>query len=97
MRALGYRPAQAASVIRWQGFFAALAALVVGIPIGVLGGRLLWQTIAERTNVLVAIDTPWIGIALVATVAVAISTILLAAGPASTARRRLPATDLRAE
>jgi hypothetical protein len=47
--------------------------------------------------VLVAIDTPWIGIALVATVAVAISTILLAAGPASTARRRLPATDLRAE
>lgn len=97
MRALGYRPRQAGGIIHWQGFFVAITALVIGVPIGLIGGRLLWQAIAERTSVLSVVATPWISIAIVAAVAVAGATFVLAAGPAWTARRRHPANDLRAE
>ena len=94
MRALGYRPRQAASVIGWQGAVAAAAALVIGVPLGLVGGRFLWQTIAESNNVRVAIDTPWAAIALVGAVALAGAGLVLAAFPAWTASRRPPASDL---
>ena len=70
IRTLGYRPRQAGGIIHWQGFFVAVAALVIGVPIGLIGGRLLWQSIAERTNVLSVIVTPWISIGILAVVAV---------------------------
>ena len=97
MRALGARPRQAASVISWQGGVAAAAALVIGVPLGLIGGRFLWQSIADSNNVRSVIDTPWRAIAGVAAFALSGAGLVLAALPAWTASRRRPASDLRAE
>jgi ABC-type lipoprotein release transport system permease subunit len=97
MRALGYRPRQAASVISWQGGVAAAAALVIGVPLGLIGGRFLWQSIAASNNVRSVIDTPWGPIAAVAACALTGAALVLAALPAWTASRRRPSSDLRAE
>ena len=97
MRALGCRVRQARGVIHWQGFFLAVAAIALGVPIGLIGGRLFWRAIAEDTNVLSVIETPWAAIAIVATAAVLGAAVVLATGPAWTASRRRPSSDLRAE
>ena len=97
LRALGYRPRQAGGVINWQGFFLGLASFVIGCPLGLMVGRLLWTTIATNTNVLPVIDTPWMLIAGFGGLVLVSSTFVLAAGPAWTARRRSPGIDLRAE
>jgi ABC-type lipoprotein release transport system permease subunit len=97
MRALGHRPGQAASVIRWQGCVTAVTSLIIGLPIGLTGGRVLWRSIAAGANVVIAIDTPWGLVAAIALVTVVGTSLLLAAWPAWSARRRPPAIDLRAE
>jgi len=97
LRALGFRPRQASGVINWQGFFLGLAALLIGCPAGVIAGRLLWTAIALNTNVLAIIDVPWSLIAAFGVLVLSSSAFVLAAGPAWTARRRSPGTDLRAE
>ena len=97
MRALGCRGRQARGVIHWQGFFLAVAAIALGVPIGLIGGRRFWRAIAEDTNVLSVIETPWMAIAIVVAAAVLGAAVVLAAGPAWTASRRRPSSDLRAE
>ena len=96
MRALGSRPRQAGGVISWQGVAIAVAALATGIPLGLIGGRALWRTVATRTNVLGVIDSPPMTIGFVAVAVVAVAGVL-AGGPAWSAQRRRPATDLRTE
>ncbi len=97
MRAVGCYQRQAGAVIHWQGFFLAVAAIALGVPIGLIGGRLLWSSIASGTNVLSVSETPWAAIAVVAVGAVLGGAIVLAAGPAWAARRRRPGLDLRSE
>jgi ABC-type lipoprotein release transport system permease subunit len=97
MRAVGCYPWQTGAVIHWQGFFLALAAIALGVPIGLIGGRLLWNSIANGTNVLIVSETPWAAIGLVAALAVLGAAVVLAAAPAWSARRRPPGVDLRSE
>jgi hypothetical protein len=97
MRAVGCYPRQTGAVIHWQGFFLAMAAIALGVPIGLIGGRLLWNSIANGTNVLIVSETPWVVIGLVAASAVLGAAVVLAAVPAWSARRRPPGADLRTE
>jgi ABC-type antimicrobial peptide transport system permease subunit len=97
LRALGCRPRQAGGVINWQGFFLGLASFVIGCPLGIVTGRLLWTSIVTNTNVLAVIDTPWMLIVGFGVLVLVSSSFVLAAGPAWTARRRSPGIDLRAE
>ncbi len=97
MRAIGCRGRQTGGVIHWQGFFLAVTAIAFGFPIGLTGGRQLWTVIADDTNVLSVIETPWAAIAIVATAAVLAAAVVLATGPAWAASRRRPSSDLRAE
>jgi ABC-type lipoprotein release transport system permease subunit len=97
LRAIGCRRRQTGAVIHWQGFFLAAAAIVLGVPIGLIGGRLLWNSIADGTNVLSMSETPWAAIGLVATAAVFGAAVVLATGPAWAAGRRRPGADLRTE
>ena len=84
-------------MIHWQGFFLAAAAIAVGVPIGLIGGRLLWNSIADGTNVLAVSETPWAAIGIVAASAVLGAAVVLAAVPAWSARHRQPGADLRTE
>jgi ABC-type lipoprotein release transport system permease subunit len=97
MRALGGRPRDAGSVISWQGGVAALAALAIGIPVGIICGRLIWRSIADANNVRTVIEVPMTAVLMVAVVSIIGASVVLAALPAWHASRRPPAADLRAE
>lgn len=97
MRAMGCSRRQTGAVIHWQGFFLAAAAIALGVPIGMIGGRLLWNSIADGTNVLSVTETPWTAVAIVAMAAVLGAAVVLATGPAWAASRRRPGVDLRTE
>ena len=97
MRALGHRPSQTRLVIHWQAFALTAVALAFGLPLGVIGGRLIWASIATRADVLVVTDIPLGAVLAVAVMAVVGAVVILAAGPAIVAARRRPSIDLRAE
>ena len=74
----------------------ALAGIVVGAPIGVAAGKVLWRVFATNFGVVpVAVVEPVLIVALVAGVLAAAN--LLAAVPALLAARSDPARLLRAE
>jgi hypothetical protein len=73
-----------------------ITALVVGVPLGVMAGRVLWRAFANRLGVLPDPASPW----LPALVAIVGSLLLAAAAaviPAHLATRDTPARDLRRE
>jgi ABC-type lipoprotein release transport system permease subunit len=97
LRALGARPGDAGATLVWQAVVIALVAVVVGVPLGLVAGRQIWQLVATRTNVVPVAETPWRFIAIIAVVAVIGAATVLATGPAWVARRRPPFADLRSE
>jgi FtsX-like permease family len=86
LRALGLRPRQASAVVYWQAGILALVAVVAGVPLGVLLGRLVWTAIAQPSNVLVRIDVLVPGLALLAA-AVMVLALTLSIWPANRATR----------
>jgi ABC-type antimicrobial peptide transport system permease subunit len=96
LRALGMRPRQAGAVVYWQAGILGLFAVVAGVPLGVLLGRLVWTAVAQPSNVLVRIDVVVPGLALLAA-AVMVSALTLSIWPAHRAARLRPAPLLRSE
>ncbi len=63
VRALGLRPVQARSVVRWQAAVPAVLGAGLGLVVGVLVGRVIWQRIVHGVGALVvrrrvAVDGP---------------------------------------
>jgi hypothetical protein len=96
LRALGLRPRQAGAVVYWQAGILGLVAVVAGVPLGVLLGRLVWTALAQPSNVLVRIDVVVPGLALLAA-AVMVLALTLSIWPAHRATRLRPAPLLRSE
>jgi ABC-type lipoprotein release transport system permease subunit len=96
LRALGLRPRQAGGIIRWQSAVQTLVAIVVGLPLGLMLGRLVWTAIAEPSNVLVRVDITVLGLTAVAAAALAIA-VLVSIWPSRRAARLRPAAVLRSE
>lgn len=96
LRALGLRPLQAGGIVRWQATTLALAAVIVGVPLGLVLGRVVWTAIARPSNVLVLIDVKVLGLVLLVAVVAAIAA-LLSIWPAHRAARLHPAAILRSE
>ena len=95
-RALGFRPAQVRGTIIVQAVALGLAAVVVGLPSGIVLGRFVWHV---STNGLGARDdpaTPWIVIVTAIPLTVLWATVL-AAWPAWRASRTGVAESLRVE
>ncbi|HYF45679.1 MAG TPA: FtsX-like permease family protein [Acidimicrobiales bacterium] len=86
-RVLGFTPAQLRATIGVLGLVFGAGALVVGVPIGVAAGRVLWQRFAETLGVVDLAEVAWslVGLAAVAVVAVC---LVSAAPPAIAAGRR---------
>jgi hypothetical protein len=97
MRALGSRPRDVASVIRWQGLVLTTVAIVVGVPLGLAAGRVVWVRVATSRELVVSVDVPWLSIVSVAGVAVVGGVVVLAWPPVRDLVRRRPAEDLRTE
>ncbi len=96
LRALGFVRRQIAYSVWWQTTTIALVGLVVGVPVGILIGRAVWQEFALSLGVLpVAVVVPWVIVAVAAGTLVVASA--LAIGPAVVAARSRPASLLRSE
>jgi hypothetical protein len=96
LRALGFTGGQVRTSVRIQALATMVAAVVIGVPLGVAAGRVAWRAFAFRLGVAAEPTTPvwWI----VATVAGSlVLAVVVAVYPARLAARIDPATVLRTE
>jgi ABC-type lipoprotein release transport system permease subunit len=93
---LGFVPGQLRSAVRWQATVVALVASLVGIPLGVAAGRVLWTRFADGIHAVSAPTVPWWEVALAAPVAIVVANAV-AAVPGRWASRTSPAATLRQE
>jgi len=96
LRALGFRPRQNAACIAWQATTVAVVGLVLGLPLGVVVGRLSWRWVADSTPLLYVPPVAVLALLLAIPVAM-VAANALAAVPARRAARLRPAEVLRSE
>jgi ABC-type lipoprotein release transport system permease subunit len=72
LRALGFTPRQLGATVSWHATTTVVLGLIVGVPVGVLIGRVLWVEFAHQLNVVARPDLP-----LVAVLGIALGAILV--------------------
>jgi hypothetical protein len=87
---------QIRAVVAWQTTLTLTVAVVVGVPLGVAGGRWAWHAFASSLGVVPVTVVPALLLAAGAAVLLAVGNVLTA-GPATVAARTPPAGTLRAE
>jgi hypothetical protein len=96
LKTLGLLRSQLLRVVSWQATTLAAAALLVGLPLGLLAGRWAWQLFAASVGVEGAADVP-VRLVLITIPVTLLLANLIAAGPGWTATRIRPALILRSE
>jgi hypothetical protein len=96
LKTLGFTRSQVQGVVAWEATALAAAALLAGIPLGVIAGRVAWALFAGTAGVAsqATVDLPLVLLAIPVTLLLA---NVIAAWPGWTAARLRPATVLRAE
>ncbi len=93
-RVLGFTPHQLRTTICLQGLLFAVTAVVIGVPGGIVVGRVLWRRFADDLGVLDVTDISW-NLVVVAAVAVLVVGVLSSVPPALVAGRRRVTRDER--
>jgi hypothetical protein len=96
LKTLGFRRRQVAATVAWQATSFMLAALALGLPLGVAAGRWAWDLAAAQLQSAAPPAVPALAIALIVPAAL-LAGNALAAMPARTAARTAPAIPLRQE
>ena len=96
LKTLGLLRSQLLRVVSWQATALAAAALLAGLPLGLLAGRWAWLLFADSAGVGNQADVPLPLVLLVIPVTLILA-VLLAAVPGWTAARVRPALILRSE
>ncbi len=96
LKTLGLLRSQLLRVVSWQAIALAAAALLIGLPLGLLAGRWAWLLFADSAGVGSQADVPVPLVLLVIPVTLMLA-VLLAAVPGMTAARIRPALILRSE
>jgi len=96
LKTLGLLRSQLLQVVSWQAIALAAAALLAGLPLGLLAGRWAWRLFADSAGVGNQADVP-VSLVLLVIPATLILAVLLAALPGWTAARTRPALILRNE
>jgi ABC-type lipoprotein release transport system permease subunit len=96
LKSLGFVRGQVGAAVCWQATTVALVGIVIGAPIGIAAGRVLWRVFATNFGV---VPVPVVPLLLLAGLAAGVlaAANLLAAGPALLAARSNPGQLLRAE
>ena len=95
LRVLGFEPRRVRRVVAAQAATLSLLAVVFGVPIGLIVGRQIWLSFAERLQVVPEAVTP-AGLLPVVVASLVVGQIV-AVVPAWLAARRALSPDLRAE
>lgn len=96
LRAIGMQPKQARHVLWWHGGILGVLAVAIGLPLGVLGGRLLWHAVSNSIDSVYSPRSPWPVLVMVASGLLVLS---IASG-AAFSRKAVPhpiARSLRSE
>jgi ABC-type lipoprotein release transport system permease subunit len=96
LKTLGFLRSQVSATVAWQATTLAFVALLVGIPLGIVGGRWGWNVFADRLGVVPDAVVPLVAIALAVPVTIVVAN-LLAAVPGRIASRLKAAPVLRSE
>jgi ABC-type lipoprotein release transport system permease subunit len=96
LKSLGFVRRQVGAAVCWQATTVALVGIVVGAPIGIAAGRVLWRVFATNFGVVPVPVVPLLLLAVLAAAVLAAANVL-AAGPALLAARSNPGQLLRAE
>jgi ABC-type lipoprotein release transport system permease subunit len=96
LRTIGFTRRQVSRTVAWQAATLAVVALAIGLPLGVLLGRLAWSMFADRLGVVSVPVVAWSRVLLVIPATVVIA-VLISIPAAIAARRTEPAAVLRAE
>ncbi len=95
-KVLGFTRREVAATVAWHATATVLAAVILGLPLGVAAGRWLWELFARNINVVPAPAVPASWLVAIALGALALANVV-AAVPGLLAARTSPALALRAE
>jgi ABC-type lipoprotein release transport system permease subunit len=96
MKALGFERKQVRATIAWQATALTVLGLVIGIPLGVLCGNVVWRLVADGLGIVAPPAVPLLALtALILGALVVVN--LVAAFPGAAAARTPTATALRSE
>jgi ABC-type lipoprotein release transport system permease subunit len=96
LKSVGFTNRQVRSMVAWHASLLSSVALVVGIPLGIILGRVIWRAIVDNLGLVSAPALP-VGAAVVVALLVLAVANLAALGPGLAAARTRPATALRTE
>ena len=96
LKTLGMTRRQVRAMVAWQTSVILRVAVLIGVPLGILAGRLSWISFATSLGVVPATATP-VPALLLGAVVLLLAGNLLAAAPGILAARTSTATVLRAE
>jgi hypothetical protein len=96
LKTIGFVRGQARRVVAWQATITVLVATLVGVPLGVIGGRWLWSQVADGIGVLSRPQVNTLVLVLLLPAVIVLAN-LIAALPARSAARTPPALVLRSE
>ena len=96
LKTVGFVRRQVVGVVAWQATSIGLAALVIGLPVGVAAGRWAWNTVATEIGSESPPVLPLLALAVLVP-AVLVVVNLIAGVPARSASRVAPAQAMRAE
>jgi hypothetical protein len=96
LKTFGFVRGQVSQAVAWQATTFALVAGLLGVPLGIAGGRWAWRVVAEQLGVATGPVVPAGSVLAIATGALLVAN-LVAAGPGWAAGRIQPAAVLRSE
>jgi ABC-type antimicrobial peptide transport system permease subunit len=96
LKTLGFKQRQVRATIAWQATSIAVIALLIGLPAGLIAGRLVWRQVANSLGITYASTVPTVALAVLIPTAIGLVN-LVAFVPARTAAHTRPAVTLRSE
>ncbi len=96
LKTLGFFRRQLMLVIAWQATSFSVLALLIGVPLGVVGGRWAWVLVASGIGSVSPPVVPLLSVAIVVPVTLLLAN-LLAGWPGYDAARTVPSAELRTE
>jgi FtsX-like permease family len=96
LKTLGFTRRQLRQAVAWQATTIAAIALLIGLPVGIAGGRWAWHYLATQLGVLPEPTIPLTTIIITIPAALVLAN-LIATAPGQAAARTQPATILRTE
>jgi ABC-type lipoprotein release transport system permease subunit len=97
LKALGFVNAQVAATVLWQATTVALVGVIIGIPLGIVVGRVVWNAFATNLGAVPVATIPGVTIAVLAIAVVVVANALAVIPALTSARGRSAGQLLRTE